>query len=50
MTEEAASLTLEPAGPSRTAQTAVPHTMQLLHRQFCRSLYRVDCQRMIKES
>lgn len=31
-------LTLGPAGPSRTAQTAVPQTMQLLHRQLWRSL------------
>lgn len=31
-------LTFGPKGPSRTAQTAVPQTMQLLHLQFCRSL------------
>lgn len=30
--------TLGPSGPSRTAHTAVPQTMQLLHLQLCRSL------------
>lgn len=32
------AFTLGPPGPSRTAHTAEPHTMQLLHRQCCRSL------------
>lgn len=32
------ALTLGPAGPSLTAQTDVPQTIQLEHLQFCRSL------------
>lgn len=35
-------LTLGPAGPSRTAHTAEPQTIQLLHRQFDRSLHLLD--------
>jgi hypothetical protein len=31
-------LTRGPSGPSRTAQTAVPHTAQFLHLQLWRSL------------